>query len=299
MANAVFYAVVVLTWGSSWLTIKYQLGVVPPEVSVIYRFGLAAAILFAWVRVRGLSHRFAPRDHVFMALQGALMFCINYFLFYLASPRLTTGLIATIFSTAVVMNIVNQAIFLRRSVQPAVLLGAGCGIVGIVTVFWPQLTAFDLANAGSLGVVLSVIATYSFSLGNMVSARNQATGLPVLPSTAWSMAYGTLFLTAFAIVNGSVFTFDPRPLYVGALLFLSILSSVVAFACYLTLLGRIGPDRAGYATVLFPVVALGLSTLFEGYVWTEAALVGIGLILLGNVIVLIAPRRAAVQAGPA
>jgi drug/metabolite transporter (DMT)-like permease len=66
----------------------------------------------------------------------------------------------------------------------------------------------------------------------------------------------------------------------------------MAFGAYLTLLGRIGADRAAYATVLFPLVALAISTVVEDYAWTPIALAGVALVLTGNLLVLLAARRA-------
>lgn len=286
MTNVLLYAVTVLVWGSTWLAIKFQLGVVAPEVSLAYRFALAAAAMFLWVGVKGLGLRFAWRDHLRFALTGAFMFSTNFYLFYLAAFDLTTGLLAVIFSTVSIMNIANGALFLGRRVTLRVLAGALCGVTGIAVIFWPELAGFDLDSAGTRGLLLGVGGALCFSFGNMVSARNQANGLPVVPANAWGMAYGALLLFLFALLSRATFNFDPAFPYVASLLYLAVFGSVVAFAAYLTLLGRIGADRSAYATVLFPVIALGLSTLFEGYVWTAGAAAGVGLVLLGNLLAL-------------
>jgi drug/metabolite transporter (DMT)-like permease len=289
MTNGLLYGVTVLLWGSTWLAIKYQLGVVAPEVSVVYRFAIAAALIFAWAIYRGLPLRFGPRAHLRMAGLGLFIFSTNYVLFYTATASLTTGLVAVIFSTAIIMNIVNGAIFLGRRVDRRVAVGAACGLAGMLLVFWPELTAFSFDNAASLAIALSLAGTLLFSLGNMVSAGAQKAGLPLIPSTAYAMAYGTLLLTLFVLLRGIPFAFDPAPTYVGALLYLAVFGSVAGFLCYLGLLGRIGADRAAYATVLFPIVALALSTLFEDFHWTLGALAGVALILGGNALVLAKP----------
>ncbi len=293
MTNVLLYAVTVLVWGSTWLAIKFQLGVVAPEVSLAYRFALAAAIMFCWVGTKGFRLRFGWRDHVCFALTGAFMFSTNFYVFYLAAFDLTTGLLAVIFSTVSIMNIANGALFLGRRVTPRVLVGALCGTMGIAVIFWPELAGFDLDGAGTRGLLLAVGGALCFSLGNMVSARNQARGLPVVSANAWGMAYGTLLLFVFALLSGAAFNFDPAFPYVASLLYLAVFGSVVAFAAYLTLLGRIGAERSAYATVLFPVIALGLSTFFESYLWTPGAVLGVGLVLLGNALALAPVRRRA------
>jgi drug/metabolite transporter (DMT)-like permease len=230
--------------------------------------------------------RFSAREHLFIALQGLPLFSVNYILFYFASAYLTSGLVAVAFSTIVVMNIGFGALLLRRPVRPRVAAGAVLGLGGLSLVFWEDLARFDLDSAGLIGLGLSLIATMSASLGNVASARNQRAGIPVVQSNAFGMAYGALFTLLAAAIQGIPFTFDPSPVYVGALLYLALFASVFGFGAYLTLLGRIGPDRAAYASVVFPIVALGLSTLFEGFEWTLPAFAGVFLVLAGNVLVL-------------
>lgn len=291
--NGVLYWFTVIIWGSSWFPVRYQVGVVPPEVSVAYRFALAAALIFSVLLLRRINLRFGLREHLFMALQGVTVFSTNCFVFYLASPHLTSGLLAVIFSTAVVMNIVNGWLFLRiRTIDPKVLLGALLGLAGIVVIFWPEFSRFDANGETTYAVGLSLLGTCLFSLGNILSLRNQRAGIPILPSTAYGMMYGASFLGLVALLRGSAFTFDASTGYIVSLIFLTVFSSVVAFGCYLTLMGRIGADRAAYVTVLFPIVALGISTVFEDFSWRFAAVAGVVLTLLGNVLVLSGTRLA-------
>jgi drug/metabolite transporter (DMT)-like permease len=294
MTGGLLYLAVVLIWGTTWIMISFQIGVVPPEVSVAYRFAIAAALMFAWAGLRGLPLRFRPRDHLFIALQGALLFCTNFVLFYLAALDLATGLLAVVFSTASIMTLLMSALRQRRRPPVRALLGAVLGSGGIALVFWPEVAGFTLASGAGLGLLLSLGGTVSFSLGGLVAARNQAAGLSVRGTTAWAMAYGTLLLSLFVVVRGARFTFDPAFPYVGSLLYLAVFGSVVAFACYFALLGRIGAERSAYATVLFPIVALIVSTLFEGYQWSATTLGGVALTLAGNLLVLARPRAVAV-----
>lgn len=297
--NASLYGITVLIWGTTWIAISYQVGTVAPELSVGYRFVIAAALVFVWALILRQSLRFAWRTHLLLAAMGFCLFSVNFYLFYQAAAYLTSGLLAVVFSTASVMNIVNGRILLGRRSEPRTLLGALLGICGVALMFWPEVQSFDLADAGVAGLLLSLGGTFCFSLGNIASARAQAQGLPVISCTAWGMAYGALAMCTLALVNGAELTLDPRPAYVISLLHLAVFGSVLAFGAYLTLLGRIGADRAAYATVLFPLVALAISTVVENYVWTPAALVGVVLVLAGNFLVLLRPgakvRRAAAE----
>ena len=286
MQSTLFYIATVLIWGSTWLAITFQLGVVEPLVSVIYRFALASFLLLGYCKLKGLNLRFARQDHLFMALQGTLLFAFNYWLFYIAETMLASGLVAVVFSTMVVMNMVNGALFLRTPLNGRVLLGAVLGMFGIGLVFWPELASFSLNDQGFYGLMLSLGATLSASLGNIASARNQKFRLPIIQTNAIGMAYGALAMLLVALAGGSTFSFELTFSYIGSLFYLAIFGSIIAFGCYLSLIGKIGVDRAAYVTLLFPLVALALSTVYEGYRWSGMALVGVALILAGNMLVL-------------
>ncbi len=255
-------------------------------VSVGYRFALAALILLLWCWLRNLPMRFTGKDHLFIALQGLLLFCLNYLLFYLAELHLTSGLAAVIFSTILLMNMINGAIFLRSPLDLRVIIGGAVGLCGIVLVFMPEVSSFSLNSENIRGILLSVLATYLASLGNILSARNQKHHLPIVQTNSFGMAYGALIMLAMAFFTGKHFQFVHTFEYLGSLVYLSIFGSIIAFGCYLALIGNIGADRAAYATLLFPLVALAISTVWEGYKWTNSALIGVGLILCGNLLMI-------------
>jgi drug/metabolite transporter (DMT)-like permease len=285
MTNVLLYVLTVFFWGTSWLAIKFQLGVVAPEVSVLYRMAAAAAILIAYCLVARRPMRFSLRDHGFMALQGLFLFSANYVLIYLGTQYLTSGLVAVAFSSIVVMNIVGTALLFAVPIRSRVVLGAAAGIAGLSLVFWPEIRAFDLARDGTVGLALVLAGTALASLGMLTSARNQMHGLPVVQTNAFGMTYGALVLVALTLGLGRPFDFDGSFVYVASLFYLALFATVLAFGCYLTLLGRIGADRAAYATVLFPIVALALSTVFEGFHWTLPAALGLVMVLVGNALI--------------
>jgi drug/metabolite transporter (DMT)-like permease len=286
LPDSFLYSLTVAIWGTTWYAITLQTGVVPVTLAIAYRFLLAAAILIAFCLATRRRLSFGLRDHLFMAAQGVFLFSLNYILFYVASLDMPSGLMAVCFSTVLLMNIANGAIFFRNSVDPRVFLGALLGLGGLFMIFWPEIESFGLHSKAVGGLVLSLIATYSASLGNMVSVRHKKAGIPVVESNAIGMAYGALCSLTIATFLGVPFVYDPRPIFSIALAYLALAGSVIGFGCFLTLVQRIGADRAAYATVLFPIVALGLSTWLEDYQWTKPAVAGVVLVLLGNVLVL-------------
>ncbi|MFQ5941962.1 MAG: DMT family transporter [Anaerolineales bacterium] len=296
--NALLYALTSLIWGSTWLAITFQLGTVDPEISIVYRFALASGILVAYCLIRRLRMRFSLREHGFMALQGLTLFSINYILVYVAELYLASGYVAIVFSVIVVLNVFFGAIFLKAPIRARVLLGAAIGIVGLIMVFLPTLGGLNLSSGQGLGLALALIATVVASLGNMVSARNQRHEIPVVQANAYGMGYGALITLVIAVFRGSQVSFDASPEYVLSLFYLAVFGTVIAFGSYLTILGRIGPDRAGYIAIIFPIVALIFSTLFEGLTWELITILGVVLVAVGNVIALTRTRRARKQKLP-
>ena len=289
--SASLYLASVLIWGSTWYAIKFQLGTVAPEISLVYRFALAAIILLSFCTLTGRSLRYSLRQHGFIALQGLFLFSSNYLIFYWATSLLTSGIVALMFSTVILMNIINGAIFMRLAVSRRVILGACFGIAGIASIFWAELSAVDNNADTWRGLWMCLLATYFASIGNIISARNQKNSIPVIQTNAWGMGYGALVMAAYALVSGVPYNYDPSFDYSVSLIYLSVFGSILAFGSYLTLVGRIGADKAAYAAVLFPVIALGISTIFENYQWSLRAVSGFALVLLGNYIVLTKNRR--------
>ena len=297
MANFFFYTITVLIWGSTWLAIKFQLGMVDPALSVAYRFALAALMLFAWCFARRLPLKFSGADHLFIALQGVFLFAANYLLFYLAELQITSGLAAVVFSTIVVMNLVNGRLFLGTPIELKVLVGGALGMVGLVLLFWSEMASTDFSGPVIIGMLFSFAATYLASLGNILSARNQRYKLPVVQTNAFGMAYGSLAMALVVLVSGTSITIDLAAPYLLSLVYLALFGSVIAFGCYLSLVGRVGAGRAAYVTLLFPVVALGLSTIWEGYAWSVPGVCGIVLILFGNYLAMARKKPSTSQPG--
>lgn len=276
------YLVTVLIWGSTWLAITFQIGVVDPLVSVIYRFVLATLLMWLWCVARKIPLQLTRREHIFMLLHGSCLFGFNYWLMYLSAQFLTSGLIAVLFSTIVFFNVLNGRLFLGMTIKMHVVGGSLLGTVGVILLFYPEVQGFGLSDDTVIGLLLALAATYVASLGNIVATRNTHSGRSIYAINAWGMLYGTLALVAVAVVLGVEYRFDQRAEYVVSLLYLAVLGSIVTFTAYLKLLQRLGPDRAGYIGMLVPVIALILSSLFEDYRWTALGLLGLVLILLGN-----------------
>ena len=291
MTTVLLYCACVLIWGTTWYAITLQLGVVAPEVSLVYRFGTATLCLLVFAILRGTNLRLTPRDHAFALLQGLTMFGINYALIYHGTRYISSGLVAVLFTTLTFMNMLNEHWLFGAPLRGKTALAASLGLLGIALIFLPQLRQLGEPADVLTGTLIVLTGTFAASLGNMTAIRNTRTGLPVVSITVWGMAYGTFCLAILALMRGARFDFDPSPNYLYSLLYLAIFGSAAAFVAYLELIRRIGPAPAAYTAVIIPLVALAVSTWLEGYVWTLTAAAGVVLVLAGNVIILRSARR--------
>lgn len=284
--NLLLFLMATLIWGTTWYAITFQLGAVDPSVSIAYRFLLAGGVLLGWTALR--RQPLLPRagGWALIAGSGLLTFSINYLLVYKATTLLPSGLVAVAGSVLSLMNVLNARIFLKQPIRPPALIGGLMGFAGVVLLFSPEFDGVSLAGPALLGLGLMMLSNYSASAGNMVVSRARKAGLPLIATTGWSMLIGALLMLALAAATGASFKVDPTPAYILSLLYLSLFGSIAAFLSYFALLGRIGADRSGYVAIMTPVVALLISTLFEGYHWTPAAVAGLVLALAGNLLVM-------------
>ncbi|MGL6017162.1 MAG: DMT family transporter [Gibbsiella quercinecans] len=290
--NALLYLAVVLIWGTTWIAITLQQqGTVAIPVSISYRFLISAITLLAVLLLLRRLRRIGPLDHLFCMIQGCCVFGFNFYCFYHAAAYISSGLESVIFSMAVLFNALNGMIFFRQRPTPNLLPAVILGLTGIIALFWQDLRATQLAPELLKGIGLSMLGTYGFSLGNMISARHQRHGLDVLTTNAYAMSYGAILMAFIALAQGASFQIALNISYIGSLLYLAIFGSVIAFAAYFILLGRIGAGAAAYSTLLFPLVALTISTLYEGYQWHLNAVLGLCLILLGNLVMFSKPEH--------
>jgi drug/metabolite transporter (DMT)-like permease len=294
--NLSLYLLTVLIWGTTWIAIKLQMGEVAIAASIAYRFALAAAVLFALLWLSGRLQRLDRRGQLICLVQGLCLFCLNFLCFYTASQWIPSGLVAVIFSTATLWNALNARLFFKQRIAANVLLGGALGLGGLGLLFWPELAGHETSRESLLGIGLALLGTLFFSAGNILSSLQQKAGLKPLTTNAWGMLYGALMLVAICLASGTPFAFEWNARYIGSLLYLAIPGSVIGFTAYLTLVGRMGPERAAYCTVLFPVVALNISVFVEGYQWTAPALLGLALVMLGNVLVFRKPKAVLAEA---
>ncbi|MDQ2823039.1 MAG: EamA family transporter [Pseudomonadota bacterium] len=271
MPSSLLFVIASLIWGSTFWAITLQLGQVPPAVSVIYRFALASLTLFAICLVRRDRLRLPWRAQRWMILQGFLTFGLSYVCTYNAEQYVVSALVAVMFALMVFFTPICAHIGFGKPIPARTWSAGTAAIAGVLLMFYHALTtAFDELKAGGnghflAGVLLATAASFASSAGSVVvgEVRKEASNLPL--TMAWSMLWGTLMVTAYALLSGQQFSLPAAPRYLAGLVYLAIFGSVIAFYAYFTLINRIGPQKAVYVTVVTPVISVLLSIKLENY----------------------------------
>ncbi len=297
-SNFIAFVIVSLIWGGTWLVIRDQIASVPASWSISYRFVIAALGMFALAALRREPLLLAPGGLRWAALLGLFQFTLNFAFVYNAEAYITSGLVAVMFALLVVPNAVLGRIFLHQPITGAFVLGSLIAAIGVALLFaheWRSSPA--TLQQVLLGAGLTVGGILSASAANITQAMEGAKKQPFLALLAWAMTIGVLINTVFALVTAGPPQFDPRPSYTMGILFLGLAGSVVTFPLYYGLVRKVGAGKAAYSSVIVPVVAMILSTLFEGFVWGPLPAAGAVVTLVGMVVAMrgratVPPRRA-------
>ena len=287
MNNTIFLFIsTLIVWGPTWYIIKFQLGIVDPMTSVFYRFFLSSIIILVFCVLKKINLRFSLKEHFFIAALGVSLFNINYVLFYLSTVHLISGFVALCFSSILFMNVVNNIIFKGKFPKIMTLVGGFIGTLGLLFIFYDEIINFEFSKGTSIGILLGVLATYFASIGNLISEYTSKIKLNVVAVTGYGMLYGSITLLIYLLVTGIELNFDFSYRYVSSLLYLAIFGSVFGFILYLSVIKNIGANDAAYIAIIMPLIALIISTIFEGLEWDLNLYVGAILVLFGNILIL-------------
>jgi drug/metabolite transporter (DMT)-like permease len=284
-------AVCALIWGTTWFAITFQLGTVDPTASVVWRFGLASLILFGVCLASRRSIRLTRAQHMAAAGQGMFAFALSYTFVYKAEGLITSGVVAVAFASMALMNLILFRVVEKQTAARTVWIGASLGAMGVAVLSGGELLGAQLDPATGLGVGLALAAATVSTLANWFAWRGQQAGSQVIPATAWAMAYGAGLVAVFGLATGVHFSIALTPAYLGSLLYLSVFGSVVAFVIYFTVARTRGYTLASYIGALTPPIALTVSVVFEGARFGWTALVGVGLVVAGQVLITRAPKK--------
>ncbi|WP_422060463.1 DMT family transporter [Sphingopyxis sp.] len=279
------FMLVTLIWGSTWIVIKGQLGIVPPSWSVTYRFAVAGIAMFAFAAIRRERLWLEPRAMVFAALLGLAQFALNFNFVYRAEQHITSGLVAVLFALLIVPNTLLGRLFLKTPLEKRFLAGAGIAIVGVGLMILHEYRAAALGpQAVIMGTLLTLTGVLSASTSNVMQGTTIARAQPMVVMIAWAMLFGALADGVFAWITTGAPVIEPTAAYLGGVLYLGIIASAVTFPLYFNVIRAVGPGQAAWSSVLIPIIAMGFSTAFEGYHWAPLSIAGGAVALIGLVI---------------
>jgi drug/metabolite transporter (DMT)-like permease len=279
-----------MIWGTTWYAITLQLGTVPPLASIVWRFGLASALLFLGCLIARQNLKLTRAQHLAALGQGAFAFSISYSFTYAAEGQVASAIVAVTFASLTFLNLVLFRLAAGQKAALASWGGALLGLVGVAVLSGGEVLKAGFDGRAALGVGLALIATTASAFGNFFAWKGQQHGSAAIPSTAWAMAYGTGLLALYGLATGVRFHIDPSLTYVGSLLYLSVFGSVIAFGLYFTIARVIGYAMASYISALTPPIAMLVSVLFEGARFGWTALAGLLLVLSGQALLIRAPK---------
>lgn len=283
-SNAVLFTICTLVWGSTWIAITFQIHEMHVMLSVALRFALAAFLIGLWCMFAKVSLKLPLKEHKLIALAGIFIYCLDYSFLYAAQHHMISALLAVLSSSVIYFNVILRRILMGKPMRMEVVVGATVGLIGIVMIFLPEFEAFSLQQGIVVGLLFATGSFFSAALGNVVSEKVLSGNVKVLQMNFWAMTYGVIVTLTVALVTGAKFSLPTEPSYYLSLLYLAVFGSVIAFGAYMRLLIQIGADKSAYVVLVYPVVALIISTFFEGFIWTPIAVFGVVVVLIGNAI---------------
>ena len=284
MNNPTLFSLCCLIWGSTWIAITYQIGHTSETFAIALRYLLASACLGAYCLVKKLPLNLPLHVHVKMAAVGLFLYSLNYTLLYLAQAHIISALLALMSSCIIYINVVLRCWWLKEPIRKEVVIGATFGLSGIICLFVPEFfkVSMDIALATGLGIAF--ISFLCASIGNVISERILTAGTPVIQMNFYAMSYAMVLLFTTSLLLPGELVIPTSSSFYWSLLYLALFGSVFAFGAYMKLLKQMGADKAAYVVLVYPMVALVISTFFEGYQWSLLSVIGVVIVLIGNAI---------------
>jgi len=278
-------------WGSTWIVIRDQIGTVPPQWSVAYRFMIAAVAMALLAKWKGQSLKMDRGGLIAATVLGITQFSVNFNSVYLAERFITSGVVATVFAILLIPNSLLAWAFLGQKPNRRFLLAGLIAVCGVGLLFVHELRTSPVSNKDiAIGLALTLLGLMGASSANVYQAGKEATRHPLLALLAWSMAIGAIIDTMLAFAVAGPPVAEARLGYWAGVLYLALFGSVLCFALYFPVVRKIGPGKAAYSSVLVPIIAMSLSTMLEGYRWSPLAIGG-AVLALGGMLLALARRR--------
>ena len=284
MNNPTLFALCCLIWGSTWIAITYQIGHTSETFAIGLRYLLASMCLGAYCLIMRLPLKLPMHIHVKMAAVGVFLYSLNYTLLYMAQAHIISALLALMSSCIIYINVVLRRWWLKEPIRKEVVIGATFGLTGIICLFVPEFSKVSMDAALAIGLSIAFVSFLCASIGNVISERILTSGTPVIQMNFYAMGYAMVLLFTTSLLTNDRIVIPTSSEFYISLLYLAVFGSVFAFGAYMKLLKQMGADKAAYVVLVYPLVALVISTFFEGYRWSLLSVVGVVVVLVGNAI---------------
>jgi len=285
--TALYFLICSTIWGLTWIAIKFQIQAVDSTVAVFYRFIFATAVMFGLCYYNKTNLKYTAADHIRFGLQGLFMFCLNFIVTYWASSMATSALVALAFTSLIFFNMFGARIFFKTPFENKVVWGAILSLLGMCFITLNEYQHIVSEPLSIWGFLLSLMATLAASCGNLISTKNRQLKIPILSNNAFSMLYGSIITLVYCLTMNKNFHVDTSVPFWISFIYLSIFGTVVSFWSYLKLIDAVGPSKAAFTSVVSPVIALVVSTLYEGFSWNIYLLFGVVFCIAGNLVALV------------
>ncbi len=285
--TALYFLICSTIWGLTWIAIKFQIQAVDSTVAVFYRFIFATAVMFGLCYFNKTNLKYTVSDHVRFGLQGLFMFCLNFIVTYWASSMATSALVALAFTSLIFFNMFGARIFFKTPFENKVVWGAIISLLGMGFITLNEYQHIVSEPLSIWGFLLSLMATLAASCGNLISTQNRQLKIPILSNNAFSMLYGSTITFIYCLAMNKDFHVDTSTAFWISFIYLSIFGTVVSFWSYLKLIDEVGPSKAAFTSVVSPVIALVVSTFYEGFSWNLFMLLGVIFCIAGNLVALV------------
>lgn len=283
----IYFMICAVIWGITWIAIKYQITAVNGSAAVFYRFFCASFLMFAFCFYKKENLKFSHAQHFKFMGQGFFMFSLNFIITYWASSMATSALVALAFTALIFFNMFGARLFLNIPFEKKVIWGASISFLGMALISVNEYSKILTQPLSVWGFILSLLGTLSASVGNLISTKNRLQKIPIISNNAWSMLYGSAFTFIFCIATQKDFTIYFSKSFLISFFYLTVFGTVISFWSYLKLIEIVGPTRAAFTSVLSPLIALTISTVFENLSWNLYLALGVVLCLTGNFVALV------------
>lgn len=284
--TALYFSIAASIWGLTWIAIKFQIQAVESNVAVFYRFITASIIMLALCYFKKISLKFNLKQHGLFIAQGLFMFCLNFLITYWATSLANSSLVALAFTSLIFFNLFGGHFIFKFPIEKKVFTGALISFSGMGFIAVNEYQHILQQPTSIYGFILSLIATFAASIGNLISTKNRQLQIPVLANNAWGMLYGSGFTFLYCLIRQKSFAVQFSSAFIYSFIYLTIFGTIISFWAYQKLIEDTGPAKAAFTSVISPVIALVVSSLFENLDWSAFLAIGVVLCLIGNILAL-------------